>query len=79
MSELHSNFAFPIVINQNVVSDMAPATPKKVKDKWSLLVHELKWKIEKWEMSRQGNGGHVSFMLRMSQVLSLDQNQHKVS
>ena len=57
MGELHSDFALPIVINHNVVSDLAPATPEKVKDKWSSLVHELKRKIERWEMSGQGDGG----------------------
>jgi hypothetical protein len=61
MSELHSDFALPIVIDHDLVSDMAPATPEKVKDKWSSLVHELKRKIEKWEMSGQGDGGHMTF------------------
>ena len=41
MGELHSDYALPIVIDHDVVSDLAPATPKKVKDKCSSLVHEL--------------------------------------
>jgi hypothetical protein len=57
MGELQSDFSFPIVIDHDVVSDMAPATPEKVKDRWSSLVHELKRKIENWEMSGQGDGG----------------------
>ena len=61
MGELHSDFAFPIVIDHDVVSDMAPATPEKVKDRWASLVHELKRKIENWEMSGQGDGGCVTF------------------
>ncbi len=61
MGELHSDFAFPIVIDHNVVSDMTPATPEKVKDRWASLVHELKRKIEKWEMSGQGDGGRMTF------------------
>jgi hypothetical protein len=40
---------------------MAPATPEKVKDRWSSLVHELKRKIENWEMSGQGDGGCLTF------------------
>ena len=56
VGEMHSDFALPIVINHNLVSDLALATSGKVKDKWSSLVHELKWKIEKWEMSGQGRG-----------------------
>jgi hypothetical protein len=61
MSELHSDFALPIVIDHDLVSDMAPATPEKVKDKWSSLVHELKRNIEKWEMSGQGDRGRMTF------------------
>ena len=57
MGELHSDFAFPIVIDHDVVSDMAPATPEKVKDRWSSFVHALKRNIENWEM-----GGHRWFM-----------------
>jgi hypothetical protein len=40
---------------------MALATHEKVKDKWkwSSLIHEpLKGKIEMWEKSGQGDGGH---------------------
>jgi hypothetical protein len=61
MGELHSDFGLPIVIDHNVVSDMAAATPEKVKDKWSLLIHELKRKIENWERSGQGYGGDAFF------------------
>jgi hypothetical protein len=41
MGELHSDFAFPIAIDHDVVSDMATATPEKVKDRRSSLDHEL--------------------------------------
>jgi hypothetical protein len=33
MGELHSGLGLPIVIDHNVVLDMAAATPEKVKDK----------------------------------------------
>ena len=61
MGELHSDFAFPIVIDHDIVSDMAPATPEKVKDRWSSLVHALKRNIENWEMSGQGDGGCLTY------------------
>jgi hypothetical protein len=61
LGELHSDFCLPVVIDHNVVSDMAAATREKVKDKWSSLIHELKWKIENWEHSGQGDGGRDPF------------------
>jgi hypothetical protein len=61
MGELHSDFGFPIVIDHDIVSDMAVATPEKVKDKWSSIIHELKRKIQNWEDSGQGDGGGSSF------------------
>ena len=39
MGELHSDFGLPIVIDHDIVSDMAVATPKKVKYKWSSMIH----------------------------------------
>ena len=59
MSELHSDFGQPIVIDHDVISDMSVATAEKVKDKWSGLIHGLKRQIEKWERSGQGDGGYI--------------------
>jgi hypothetical protein len=61
MGELQSDFGLPIVIDHDVVSDMAVANPEKVKDKWSLLIHELNRKIGNWERSGQGDGGDAFF------------------
>jgi len=58
MGHLHSDFSLPIVIDHDIVSDMAVATPEKVKDKWAGLIHECKRIIEKWERSGQGDGGY---------------------
>ena len=59
MSELHSDFGEPIVIDHDVISDMTVATAEKVKEKWSGLLHCLKRQIEKWERSGQGDGGYI--------------------
>jgi hypothetical protein len=59
MSELHSDFGEPIVIDHDVISDMTVATAEKVKDKWSGLLHGLKRQIQKWEDSGQGDGGYI--------------------
>ena len=59
MSELHSDFGEPIVIDHDVISDLTVATAEKVKDKWSGLLHGLKRQIEKWERSGQGDGGYI--------------------
>ncbi len=64
LGELHSDFCLPIVVDHNVVLDMAAATPEKVKDKWSSLIHELKRKIENWERSGQGDGGMILLTTR---------------
>jgi hypothetical protein len=61
MGDLHSDFNLPIMIDHDVVSDMAAATPEKVKDKWSSLIHELKRKIQNWENSGQGDRGQDPF------------------
>jgi hypothetical protein len=59
MSELHSDFGEPIVIDHDVISNLTVATSEKVKDKWSGLLHGLKQQIEKWERSDQGDGGYI--------------------
>jgi hypothetical protein len=58
MGHLHSDFSLPIVIDHVIVSDMAVATPEKVKDKWAGLIHKCKRIVEKWERSGQGDGGY---------------------
>ena len=58
MGHLHSDFSLPIMMDHDVVSDMAVATPEKVKEKWAGLIHECKREIEKWERSGQGDGGY---------------------
>lgn len=58
MGHLHSDFSLPIMIDHDVVSYMALATPEKVKEKWAGLIHECKREIEKWERSGQGDGGY---------------------
>jgi len=57
--DLHSDFYDPIAIDHDVVSDMIPATPEKVKEKWDCLMHELKRGIANWERSGQGDGGYL--------------------
>ena len=57
--DLHSDFHDPIAIDHDVVSDMSPATPEKVKEKWDGLLHELKRGIANWERSGQGDGGYL--------------------
>ena len=42
LGALHSDFGLPIVIDHDIVSDMAVTMAEKVKDKWSGLIHELK-------------------------------------
>jgi hypothetical protein len=56
---LYSDFHDPIAIDHDVVSDMTPATPEKVKEKWDGLLHELKRGIANWERSGQGDGGYL--------------------
>ena len=56
--DLHSDFYDPITIDHDVVSDMIPATPEKVKEKWDCFMHELKRGIESCERSGQGDGGY---------------------
>ena len=57
--DLHSDFHDPIAIDHDVVSDMTPATPEKVKEKWDGLLHEPKRGIANWERSGQGDGGYL--------------------
>jgi hypothetical protein len=45
MGYLHSDFSLPIMIDRDVVSDMAVATLEKVKEKWAGLIHECKREI----------------------------------
>jgi len=59
MSELHSDFGEPIVIDHDFISNLTVVTAEKVKDKWSGLIHGLKQQIEKWERSGQGDGGYI--------------------
>ena len=42
LGALHSDFGLPIIIDHEIVSNMAVTTAEKVKDKWSGLIHELK-------------------------------------
>jgi hypothetical protein len=58
MNHLHSDFALPIIIDHDVVSDLVVATLEKVKEKWAGLIHECKREIEKWEQSGQEDGGY---------------------
>ncbi len=59
LGALHSDFGLPIVIDHDIVLDMAVATAEKVKDKWLGLIHKLKQIIETWERSGQGGGGYM--------------------
>jgi len=57
--DLHSDFYDPIAIHHDVVSDMTPATPEKVKEKWNGILHELKRGIANWERSGRGDGVYL--------------------
>jgi len=56
----HSDFARPISIPFDVVSNCQPATPEKVEEKWNAMNLALKRGIQNWERSGQGDGGHVN-------------------
>ncbi len=51
--DTHSNFAWPIYYAFKTFSDMQPATPEKVKEKWNLMNLAPKRVIQKWEESNQ--------------------------
>ena len=72
--DLHSDFYDPITIDHDVVSDMTPATPEKVKDKWDGLLHELKRGIAHWERSGQGDGGYLEDEDKEEDVEGVEKN-----
>lgn len=59
VKETHSDFARPISIPFEVVSQFQMATPEKVEEKWNQMNLALKRCIQNWERSGQGDGGHT--------------------
>jgi hypothetical protein len=57
VKDSHSDFARPISIPFDAVSNLSPATPEKVEDKWNIMNLALKRAITDWERSGQGDGG----------------------
>ncbi len=72
--DLHSDFYDPITVDHDVVSDMTPATPEKVKEKWDGLLHELKRGIANWERSGQGDGGYLEEDVEEEDVEGVEKN-----
>jgi hypothetical protein len=58
VKDTHSDFRQPISIPFNVVSNLLPATPEKVEEKWNWMNLALKQGITNWECSGQGDGGY---------------------
>jgi hypothetical protein len=56
----HSNFAHPIAIPFDVVSNCQPVTPEKVEEKWNTMSLVLNHGVQSWERSGQGDGGHMN-------------------
>ena len=59
VKDTHSDFRRPISIPFDVVSNLSPATPEKVEEKWNSMNLALKRGITNWERSGQGDGGLV--------------------
>ena len=59
VKDTHSDFARPISIPFDAVSNLSPATPEKVEEKWNSMNLALKRGITNWERSGQGDGGYI--------------------
>ena len=59
MKDTHSDFSRPIPIPFDAISNLSPATPEKVEEKWNSMNLALKQKITNWERSGQGDGGYI--------------------
>ena len=56
VKDTYSDFAQPISIPFDTVSNFMPATPEKVEKKWNAMNLMLKHCIQNWECSGQGGG-----------------------
>jgi hypothetical protein len=59
VKDTHSDFSRPIPIPFDAISNLSPATPEKVEEKWNSMNLALKRKITNWERSGQGDGGYI--------------------
>ena len=72
VKETHLDFRRPISIPFDAVSNLSPATPEKVEEKWNSMNLALKRGITNWERSGQGDGGYTDEYDDISHDIDID-------